>query len=291
MRKSYLNRIKANISIYARKYSSSLLEGSYRSIYKGKSLNFDDLREYVVGDNVRDIDWKASARSRKLLIKQYIAEKQHNVMLLLDTDRKMLAHSLDGDIKKDVALMTAGTIAYLCSKSGDAVGTIYNKNNKMEYYPFRNDLYNLEKILAKYDTDINIDNNSDINKTLDYIRDHVKKSMVLFIITDLEGMETINEMYFRELSMKHDIMLISITDGCIYGKNVFDMDNDEYIPNIFTKNKELFELETEMKDNLFITCLNKMSKYRVSVVSIDNIEEIPLKIIKLLEEYKYANRH
>ena len=291
MRKSYLNRIKANISIYARKYSSSLLEGSYRSIYKGKSLNFDDLREYVVGDNVRDIDWKASARSRKLLIKQYIAEKQHNVMILLDTDRKMLAHSLDGDVKKEVALMTAGTIAYLCSKSGDAVGTIYNKNNKMEYFPFRNDLYNLEKILAKYDTDINIDNNSDINKTLDYIRDHVKKSMVLFIITDLEGMETINETYFRELSMKHDIMLISITDGCIYGKNVFDMDSEEYIPNIFTKNRELFELETEMKDNLFITCLNKMSKYRVSVVSIDNIEEIPLKIIKLLEEYKYANRH
>ena len=128
MRKSYLNRIKSNISIYARKYSSSLLEGSYRSIYKGKSLNFDDLREYVVGDNVRDIDWKASARSRKLLIKQYIAEKQHNVMILLDTDRKMLAHSLDGDVKKEVALMTAGTIAYLCSKSGDAVGTIYNKN-------------------------------------------------------------------------------------------------------------------------------------------------------------------
>ena len=104
MRKSYLNRIKANISIYARKYSSSLLEGSYRSIYKGKSLNFDDLREYVVGDNVRDIDWKASARSRKLLVKQYIAEKQHNVMILLDTDKKMLAHSLDGDVKIPTAI-------------------------------------------------------------------------------------------------------------------------------------------------------------------------------------------
>lgn len=291
MRKSYLNRIKANISIYARKYSSSLLEGSYRSIYKGKSLNFDDLREYVVGDNVRDIDWKASARSRKLLVKQYIAEKQHNVMLLLDTDKKMLAHSFDGEEKKEIALMAAGTIAYLCSKTGDAVGTIYNINNTMEYYPFRNDLYNLEKILAKYDNDINISNNSDINKTLDYIRNHVNKSMILFIITDLEGMETINELYFRELSMKHDIMLINITDGCIYGKNVYDMDTDTYFPNIFTKNKDLFELEAEMKDNLFLTCLNKMSKYRVSVVSIDNISEIPMKIIKLLEEYKYANRH
>ena len=74
MRKSYLNKIKANISIYARKNTSSLLDGSYRSIFKGKSLNFDDLREYVVGDNVKDIDWKASARSRKLLVKEYIAD-------------------------------------------------------------------------------------------------------------------------------------------------------------------------------------------------------------------------
>ena len=179
----------------------------------------------------------------------------------------------------------------MCSKTGDAVGTIYNINNNMEYYPFRNDLYNLEKILAKYDNDININNNSDINKTLDYIRNHVNKSMILFIITDLEGMETINELYFRELSMMHDIMLINITDGCIYGKNVYDMDADTYFPNIFTKNKDLFEQEAEMKDNLFLTCLNKMSKYRVSVVSIDNISEIPMKIIKLLEEYKYANRH
>ena len=70
MRKSYLNRIKANISIYARTNTSSLLDGNYKSIYKGKSLNFDDLREYVVGDNVKDIDWKASSRTRKLLVKQ-----------------------------------------------------------------------------------------------------------------------------------------------------------------------------------------------------------------------------
>ena len=121
MRKSYLNRIKANISIFARKYSSSLLEGSYRSIYKGKSLNFDDLREYVVGDNVRDIDWKASARSRKLLIKQYIAEKQHNVMLILDTDKKMLAHSFDGDEKKDIALM---------AENSEGVVTVYAFGDK-----------------------------------------------------------------------------------------------------------------------------------------------------------------
>lgn len=291
MRKSYLNKIKANVSIYARKNSSSLLDGSYKSIYKGKSLNFDDLREYVVGDNVRDIDWKASARSRNLLVKQYIAERRHNIMLILDTDRKMLAHGKDDDVKKDIALMSAGTIAYLCSKNGDAIGTIYNKNDEMEFFPLKSDLYNIEKILAKYDKDMTEENTSDINRTLEYIKKHIKRSMIIFIITDLAGLESINELYFRELSMRHDIMLININDGFVFGKDVFDMDNDSYIPSIFSKNKHLFELEKEYKDNLYLTCLNKISKYRVSVVTIDNIEEISIKIIKLLEDYKYANRH
>ncbi len=51
-------------------------------------MNFEDLREYVVGDNIKDIDWKASARSRNLLVRRYIAEKKHNVMLVFDTGKK-----------------------------------------------------------------------------------------------------------------------------------------------------------------------------------------------------------
>ena len=115
--------------------------------------------------------------------------------------------------------------------------------------------------------------------------------MIIFIITDIDGMDNINVNYFRELSMKHDIMLINISDGFVFGKNVFDMDSNSYIPNIFSKNKTLFELEAQMKDEMYISCINKISKYRVGIVTINNVGEIPMKIIKLMEEYKYANRH
>lgn len=81
MNMKYITKIKANLSIYTKKKTSNILEGTYNSIYKGKSMNFEDLREYVIGDNVKDIDWKASARSNRILIKQYIAEK--NIMYYL----------------------------------------------------------------------------------------------------------------------------------------------------------------------------------------------------------------
>lgn len=71
-----IRKIKANLSVYTKKKTSNIFEGAYNSVYKGKSMNFEDLREYVIGDNVKDIDWKASARSNKILIKQYIAEKK-----------------------------------------------------------------------------------------------------------------------------------------------------------------------------------------------------------------------
>ena len=88
MKMKYITKIKANLEIYTKKKTSNILEGTYNSIYKGKSMNFEDLREYVIGDNVKDIDWKASARSNKILIKQYIAEKKHNILFILDTGKK-----------------------------------------------------------------------------------------------------------------------------------------------------------------------------------------------------------
>ena len=70
MNLKYINQVKANISIYSNKKSSNILDGSYKSVYRGKSMNFENLREYVINDDVKDIDWKASARSANLLVKQ-----------------------------------------------------------------------------------------------------------------------------------------------------------------------------------------------------------------------------
>ena len=213
MKMNYITKIKANISIYASKKTSNILDGSYKSIYKGRSMNFEDLREYVVGDNIKDIDWKASARSGKLLIKQYIAEKKHNIMLVLDTGKKMLADTKENESKKDVSIITAGSIAYLANKNGDYVGAIYNKNNEISFFPFREGLFNIERILSNYESDIEENGNSYIENALEYLNKNLKRRMIIFIITDLKGMDTIKEETLKRLSCVHDVMAINITDA------------------------------------------------------------------------------
>ena len=95
MKLKYINKIAANLYLNINRKSSCLLDGSYNSIFVGRSMNFDNLREYVVGDNIKDIDWKASTRVNSLLVKQFIAERKHNVYLVFDTNISMNALSKD----------------------------------------------------------------------------------------------------------------------------------------------------------------------------------------------------
>ena len=108
MKMTYISRIQGNMkgykTIYTTKATSRIIDGSYNSIYKGRSMNFDELREYVVGDDIKDMDWKASARSQKLLVRQYIAEKKHNIMLVMDAGKRMLGYANDVQEKSDVHL-------------------------------------------------------------------------------------------------------------------------------------------------------------------------------------------
>ena len=114
-----LSRIKAFISLYSSKVSTNILDGEFRSIYRGRSLDFDELREYVTGDNVRDVDWKASSRSGKLLVRRYVAEKRHNVLFVVDSGIRMTADTSAGEPKADLAMDTVGVIAYLVNQGSD----------------------------------------------------------------------------------------------------------------------------------------------------------------------------
>lgn len=288
MIKDYVTKIKANISIYSNKKTSNLLDGSYKSIYKGRSMNFEDLREYIIGDNVKDIDWKASARSNHILVRQFVAEKKHNIMIVLDTGKKMLADTKKNEEKKKVALMSAGTIAYLANKNGDYVGSVYNSNN-IVYHQLKMGLYNIEKILNEYNADVEKADNSNLEKSLDYIVKHIKKRLIIFVITDIDGIENVSKNTLEQLTYMNDVMFINVNDADITGSKGFNIDSNKYIPELIFKDKKLQEYELKMKKQMYENAERKLKKYGISMVSIESNSEVPLKIINLLERHRNAN--
>ena len=285
MNMKYITQIKANLSIYTKKKTSNILDGFYNSIYKGKSMNFEDLREYVIGDNVKDIDWKASARTNKILIKQYIAEKKHNILFILDTGKKMLADTRELDSKKSVALMATGTVCYLVDTHGDSISAIYRGKNDIKYFPFKTGLYNIERILNSYEKDMGCENN--LEDLINYVLKFITRRMIIFIVTDIEGMSNVSERTLRRLSLLHDVMFINVSDALMTGYNSFDVDMDKYIPDYILEDEKLKEIELEIKTKIYEETKEKFKKYKIATTTIHKQKDIVSDLFKLLERRKF----
>ena len=285
---NYVTKIRAKVNIYASRKSSNLFDGSYKSIYQGNGLDFENLREYIPGDNIRDIDWKASSRSGKTLVKSYIAEKKHNIMLVFDTGKKMMAHTRNMEIKKDLALNVGGVLGYLAAKNGDNVGAMYNRNGFIQYHQLRTGLQNMERILTVYDKENFEDYESDLEKSLEYIVKNIKRKMIIFVISDATGIRDIGENTLKKLSGQHDVLFIRISDADYAGGTAYNHDKDAYIPEFITGNKKLIRMEQEKKQKLDKDNADKLLRYRVISTVIDGEDEMVERMIELLAKHRYA---
>ena len=286
-----VNKIKSGISIYTNKKTSNILDGTYKSVYKGKSLNFEDLREYVPGDNIKDIDWKASARNNNLLVKQFIAEKKHNIILVFDSSKKMLADTSSGEPKKEIALLSLGTIGYLAQNNGDYIAGVYNKENSVVFYPFRSSLIALEQILANYEGDVDkTSNDESLEKDLEHITKYINRKSIIFIASDIYGMSTIGESTLKRLSMNSNILFVEIGDAELSGERVFDVETNSFSPRMFLNNKKLLNEDRKIKEKLEKDTIDVFNKYAIPFVKISSATEVVPKIFELLEKHKNAKR-
>lgn len=129
---------------------ASRLVGAHLKRRRGEGTDFHQMREYRIGDSLRQIDWKATARARKLISREYQDEKNQQLVLMLDTGRRMLA--LDGELSHfDHSLNAALVVAYLALRQGDAVGLLASGSERRWVQPQRG-VSGIDRLLrASYD--------------------------------------------------------------------------------------------------------------------------------------------
>lgn len=294
MRMKYVSRIQSNLkkykTIHTGRVTSRILDGSYNSVYKGRSMNFDELREYVAGDDIKDMDWKASARSQKMLVRQYVAEKKHNIMLVMDTNRRMLADTTKLKEKRDVALMSAGTLAYLVNRNGDYISSTYMAGELVKHFPFKMGLMNVESILESYYKAVTMENQSKLSTSLEYIIRNFKRRMIIIVVTDMDGIRNVSENTLKRLLVMHDVLIINISDADTSGKNVYNVEEKNYLSEYFTEDKVLAKLEAEKRQAVKTECENKLKKFGIASSTIDDTDNIDMKVVELLEKHKLEKR-
>ena len=210
----HLNRARAHFGADTR----GLLEGGRYALLHSRSLEFDDLRPYVRGDDVRDIDWKASARSGSVLIKRFVDEKHHKILLVADAGRNMTAETPSGEMKLDVAAHILGAIGLITLRRADQIGMVYGDNRGCVNLRQGRGETHIESMLHRFYTHaLSKPGQSDIACQLDYVATHYRHPMLVVVVSDEPEVDTRLDDVVTRLGARHDVMWAMVADAPAVG--------------------------------------------------------------------------
>ncbi|WP_285245296.1 DUF58 domain-containing protein [Pseudarthrobacter sp. fls2-241-R2A-127] len=217
---SLLQRVKSKMAIFAHRKARGMLDGEYGSVFRGRSLDFDDLRAYVPGDEVRDIDWKASARHGSPLIRRYVAVRRQTVLLVTDTGRNMAAEARSGEAKKDIAILALGVLGYLAHRHGDVVGLVCGDSATTRSLPAKRGEEHLERLLRHVDAHTRLDGPpSRLQDQLQHVARNVKGRHLLFVVADELPADAATGQLLRRLRAQHEILWLTVRDADLAPSN------------------------------------------------------------------------
>ena len=288
--------MQTRLYIHAHRAVRGLIEGEYRSVFHGRSMDFDDLRPYVAGDELKDIDWKATARYGSPLTKRYIATRKHTVVLVVDTGRDMAAVGASGGSKRDVAILAAGTIGYIAIRHGDLVALVAGTDQKTVFVPGELTEAHLERLLQRIQSSTRLDSaKSNLRTQLEYVARVFRRRMIVMVIGDDRPLDDAEQKVVRKLAAQHEVLWLSVGDADLMREDwakreMYDVADASGVPSFLRENRRLraaFEQSVvataESSDDLFESL--SISSRRLT----DENSVIP-GIFKLLEAHKHARR-
>lgn len=190
-----------------------MLEGGRYALLHTRSLEFDDLRPYVPGDDVRDIDWKATARSGHVLIKRFVSEKHHKLLLVADAGRNMAAMTPSGEVKRDVAVNVMGAFGLITLGRSDQIGMVYGDVRGCVNIRQRRGETHIESMLHRYYGHAAAGGGrSDVVCQLDYVATHYRHPMLVVVVSDEPEVSDRLDDAVRRLAARHGVMWAMVTD-------------------------------------------------------------------------------
>lgn len=280
----YLARISKDAVLYTSRKTTNILDGGYNSVYRGKSLEFFDFKEYSLGDDITSIDWKSSSRTDTLLVRRYIAEKKHSVLVIGDTGSKMDADTPTGDYKADIALMSMGVIGYLLGRQGSDVGFACTTQKGITTTPFKSGGICVEELLRTYGANIFEDHHTDLNALImDILQSFPTRRMIIFVITDIAGLKAVNNVTLSRMTEKNDVYFICIDDAPVTGPRVYDRIGEEYIDRFLAGSRSLKKAEEEEKNKILNRFKHDALRNRVVLERVSTESAVVDTVLNLFE--------
>ncbi len=197
------------IQIRTNKYVQDVLAGAYHSAFKGRGMEFEDVREYQPGDEVRSIDWNVTARMQTPFVKNFREERELTVILLVDLSASSL-FGTTGKQKEAFIAEIGALLAFSAIKNNDKVGLILFTDQVERFLPPQKGLKHVLRVIRELLIFKPEGKKTDLSKALQFLIKIQKKRGVIFVISDFFSPSFKDELFF--ISKKHDVIGVNVRD-------------------------------------------------------------------------------
>jgi uncharacterized protein (DUF58 family) len=197
------------IQIYTSRAVDASFAGQYESVFKGRGMEFDEVREYTPGDDIRTIDWNVTARTGRPYIKRFVEEREMTVMFAVDL-------SASGDFgtvnkaKNELAAEFCAVLAFAAAKNNDKVGLLIFTDRIELYIPPKKGISHMLRLVRELLYFRMPKRKTNIGEALDYVGKVVRKKATVFIVSDF--IEADFKKPLSLLNKRHDVIAVPVRD-------------------------------------------------------------------------------
>lgn len=205
------------IEIRTKRLVTDTLAGQYHSVFKGRGMNFDAVREYVPGDEVRAIDWNVTARAGRPFVKKFVEERELTLLLMVDV-------SASGDFgsgmqsKREFAAEIASVLAFSAVKNSDKVGLLLFTDKVELFVPPRKGRRHVLRIVREVLAFEPTNRGTDLVHALNFVNDGIERRAIIFLLSDFQtniyNADTVADfrLALRQTNRRHDLVALPIED-------------------------------------------------------------------------------
>jgi uncharacterized protein (DUF58 family) len=203
-----IKKIK-QIQIYTSRAVDASFAGQYESVFKGMGMQFDEVREYTAGDDIRTIDWNVTARTGRPYVKRFVEEREMTVMFAVDL-------SASGDFgtlnkaKNELAAEFCAVLAFAAAKNNDRVGLLIFTDRIELYIPPKKGISHMLRLVRELLYFNMPKRKTNIAEALDYLGRIIRKKATLFLVSDF--IETDFKKPLSLLNKRHDVIAVPVRD-------------------------------------------------------------------------------
>ena len=197
------------IQIYSSKAVNEMLAGEYHSVFKGRGVEFHEVREYQIGDDVRSVDWNVTARMGRPFVKRYVEERQLSLFFVVDLSASGRFGSTE-KAKNEIAAELCALLAFSAIKNNDKVGLLIFAGKVELFIPPGKGTSHVLRIIRSLLCFEPSSKGTDIAGALEYLgRLHYKKSVV-FLVSDF--LDSGYQGPMQVIARRHDLIAVSVRD-------------------------------------------------------------------------------